>query len=134
MKTNLRNKHSQIRGAFRAITRDIVEQVIVLARHENGYRSTSPVRRARAKTAATSTYADRVRPSGVEQFVNALPKQGQAELASLMILGREPHMVAARDLQATCHPSYWRLNVGQYLASKGALADYLTEGMKVAGL
>lgn len=131
---NRRNKHSQMRAAFRVITRTIVEQVIFLARYENRCASTSPAQRGGAKTAATSAYAGRVRPSTVEQFVNALPKQERAELASLMVLGREPHMVTARDLRVTCTPSYWRLDLGQYLASKGALAAYLTEGMKVVGL
>ena len=124
----------RMRAAFRAITRDLVDQVIAIAQRENEQGDPGTSSRSKVKQAATATYVGRITPMTVETLINSLPKKEQAELAALMVLGREPHIPRASDVEAAADPASWTCDLGQYLASKGGLARHLQEGMRVIGL
>lgn len=129
-----RDELVRMRSAFRTITRERVEEVIDIARWENERYAWIAGSRGISGTAATATFPGRIESRTVESFVNSLPKKEQAELAALMVLGREPHALRSRDVEAAVDPASWTCNLGQYLASKGGLARYLQEGMRVVGL
>lgn len=124
----------QMRVPFGAITRDLVEQVIEVSQFEqNQIRGVSPGKRESGMP-STQASPGRVGRVTVKSFINSLSPEEQAELASLMILGREPTSYTVQDIEATCDPTYWRSDVGEYLASKGSLAEFLRKGMQVIGL
>jgi|LakMenEpi03Aug12_release.lakeMendotaPanAssembly.Ray.scaffolds.fasta_scaffold927064_2 hypothetical protein len=129
-----REKGIQVRTLFRAITRRRVEEVIAIARHESGPGNACPPTRGMGRTAATTIFENGDDVITVESFVNSLPKDEQAELAGLMVLGREPLSLSVGDIAATCDPTFWRENIGRYLATKSRLAQYLEKGMRVVGL
>ena len=136
----------RMRAAFRAITRDLVEEVIATAHRENERGAVcrdcgtdmklSPGTSSRGKVrqAATATYVGRITPMTVESFINSLPEKKQAGLAALMVLGREQYFLTAQDVEAAADPASWTCDLGQYLASKGALPRYLQEGMRIIGI
>jgi len=124
----------RMRAAFRVITRDLVQEVIVIANRENNGGSLDTAAQQAGRAAAMGTFAGRIQSMTVESFIDSLPKKEQAELAALMVLGREPHILRARDVEAAADPTSWTCSLGQYLASKGGLARYLQEGMRVLGL
>jgi len=129
-----RDELVRMRSAFRAITRERVEELIDVARLENERYAWIAGSRGIGGTAATATFPGRIESRTVESFVNSLPKKVQAELTALMVLGREPRTLSARDVVLAADPASWTCNLGQYLASKGGLARYLQEGMRVVGL
>jgi hypothetical protein len=124
----------RMRSAFREITRERVEELIDVARLENERYAWTTRSRGISGTAATATYPGTSKLMTVESFVNSLPRKEQAELTALMVLGREPRTLSARGVELAADPAYWTCNLGQYLASKGGLARYLQEGMRVVGL
>lgn len=124
----------RMRSAFRAITRERVEEVIHIARLENERYAWIAGSRGISGTAATATFPGRIETRTVESFVNSLPRKEQAELTALMVLGREPLTLSAMAVVVAADPASWTGNLGQYLASKGGLARYLQEGMRVVGL
>lgn len=124
----------RMRSAFRAITRERVEEVIHIARLENERYAWIAGSRGISGTAATATFPGRIETRTVESFVNSLPRKEQAELTALMVLGREPLTLSARAVVVAADPASWTGNLGQYLGSKGGLARYLQEGMRVVGL
>ena len=124
----------RMRAAFRAITRDLVEEVITIAHRENERGARGTASRGKVRQAATATYVGRITLMTVAAFINSLSEKEQAELAALMVLGREPHSLRAWDVEAAADPASWTCDLGQYLASKGGLARYLQEGMRVIGI
>jgi hypothetical protein len=129
-----RKDQSRIRAAFRVVTRDLVEEVIDISRRENKADTPSREPRGMGRAAAASAFPGWADSMTVKSFINKLPKKEQAELAALMVLGREPLTLRARDVETAVDPASWTCNLGQYLASKGGLARYLQEGMRVVGL
>ena len=123
-----------MRAVFRVINRELVNKVIDIARRENGQVTPRVPTRGIGRAAAMNALPGRTWPMTVESFINSRSKQEQAELAALMALGREPFTLFVGDVAALADPKFWTCNVGEYLASKGGLARYLEEGMRVIGL
>jgi hypothetical protein len=126
---------SRMREAFREITRDLVGRVIEIAEIENGQVRYALVHKGDAALNMQRNRVNRMHLVSVESFINARTPRERAELASLMIVGREPYHFSVSDIEITVKPEFWRDDLGEYLASKGAgLARYLTRGMEVVGL
>ena len=104
---------TRMRSAFRTITRDLVHEVIDLANRENNRGVPGIASRGPGRAAAMATFPGRMPSMTVESFIDSLQKKEQAELAALMVLGREPHILRARDVEAAADPTSWTFSLGQ---------------------
>ena len=119
----------------------IARQLIALDRRENeSYASPA------AQDGGTREYAHggyltaaaglpgRGRPKNVKGFIDACTPKQRAALAALMLLGREPLGTTAADVEAVVETFAERRDLGQHLASKGRLSEFLERALDLLGL